>query len=479
MDKNIIREEMKVASKNSNYEKVVVLFSSYLRQNPKDDYEILSIYQEALMKLDKKEEELSILLKLSSAFKNSYYSKRLVNLYLDLGNAKKAINVFDNSDKLKYYTLGKIYYLRGEYEESLNMFKTFLDTTTDINYVCNAKGYINRINKHLKDNTFLKMYYEKFKAKGNRLEPGYIIYSDKVGNKYNLHETNLDPHKQTRPYLVWKVNPEHVFVLPITTSISDDSYVLKKEDYINLKSNSTIFENFILLKDEDITTVVDHLTKEDYLNITRFIYEKILSLNKEDRKTEKVFISNYMKRMKIKDNDIIMYRDNGKNIESYFFIISSDDYKYETIPVKKQDNSFMISNRNKISINKKKPIYSVIKLSEEEKADLIYQLESAYLIQDLCGKRISTKDKEKFVILHDLKDDYLAVSIPYSSSYARFKLIPKNIEVSIDGEISQEELEKLRYLLDDNIKVRKICIPGYTNEKPHIKTKSIRYKEKK
>lgn len=480
MDKNILKEEIKIASKNSNYEKVVTLFSGYLRQNPKDDYEMLSLYQEALMKLGKKEEELNVSLKLSSGSNNDFYKIRLINLYLDLDKKEEAFNVIDDSNDLKYYLLGKICFLRGEYNRSLKMFRNFLNNKIfDINYFYKAKEYISLVNKHLNDNTFLEIYYDKFKEQDNKLEPGYIIYSDKVGNRYNLSENNLDPHKKTRPYLVWKINPEHIFVLPLSTSMSKNSYVLKKDNYPNLKSDSTIFENFILLKDLDITSVVDHLSREDYLNITRYIYEKILSLNKENRKTEKVFISNYMKRMKIKDHDIIIYHDNGKNIDSYFFIISTDDYKYEAIPIEKKDNSFIISDRNKVSINKKKPIYNVIKLSEDEKNSIIEQLENAYLLQDLCGKKIKINDKEKFVILYDLKDDYLAVSIPYSSSYARFKLISKDVEFSIDEEISEEELETLRYQLDENIRVKKLCIPGYTKENPHVKIKNLRYKEKK
>lgn len=471
--------EIKKANKDNNYKRVIMLFDEYKKDSSNNSYELLSIYQNALQKTDMKKEEINVLLKLKNSTINNFYNIRLINLYLDLGENEKAINVINEDDKLKYYLLGKIYFLRGEYKESLKMFKEYLSIKPiDIKFFYSAKNYVDRINNNKNNNSFLEIYYDKFKEQGNRLEPGYIIYSDKIGNRYNILETNLDSHKKTRPYLVWKVNNEHIFVLPLSTSISNNSYVLEKKNYPNLRNNSTVFENFILLKDENITSIVDHLSREDYLSVMRYIYEKILLLNKENRKTEKVFISNYMKRMKIKNNDIIVYRDNGKNIENYYFIISIDDYKYETVPIKKKDNSFIISNRNKVSLNKKKPVYNVIKLSEEDKSNLISQLENAYLIQDLCGKRICTKDKEKFVILHDLKDDYLAVSIPYSSSYTRFKLISKDIEFNIDGEISKEELEKLKYQLEDNIKVKKLCIPGYTNQNTHIKAKKMRYKEK-
>ena len=183
-----------------------------------------------------------------------------------------------------------------------------------------------------------------------------------------------------------------------------------------------------------------------------------------------------MKRMKIKDNDIIVYRDNGKNIDSYYFIISSTGYKYEAVPVKKENSIPIIKDKRKISLSKKKPIFNVIKLKEEEKNSLIKQLEDAYLVQDLCGKKISINDKEKFVILHDLGSDYLTVVVPYSSSYARFKLISKDTKFDIDDEISEDELNNLRYQLDENIKIKKLCIPGYTNNNTLIKAKKIRYK---
>ena len=199
--------------------------------------------------------------------------------------------------------------------------------------------------------------------------------------------------------------------------------------------------------------------------------KKYYYLTKKNRKTEKVFISNYMKRMKIKDNDIIIYRDNGKNIDSYYFIISSLDYKYEVVPIEKDNEKFIIKTNNKISLNKKKPIFNVIKLSEDEKINLLNQLEDAYLIQDLCGKKIITNNKEKFIILYDLKDDYLTVSIPYSSSYAQFKLIAKDIRFNIDGQINEEELNNLRYQLDESIKIKKLCIPGYTTQHTHVKAK--------
>ena len=472
-----LKNEIKIASKNSNYKRVIILLDEFLKSY-KLDYELSTIYQEALQKAGKKEEEINILLKLKDTTRSMFYNIRLINLYLDLGKEEQAINVINEDDDLKYYLLGKICFLRGEYTRSLKMFKTYINNKiTDINYFCSAKDYINKINNS--NNSFSEIYYDKFIEQGNRLEPGYIIYSDKVGNKYNLSETNLDPHKKTRPYLVWKVNNEYAFVLPLSTSISNDSYIIERKNYPNLRNDSTAFENFIVLKKADITSVVEHLSREDYLNMMRFVYEKILMLNKENRKTEKVFISNYMKRMKIKDNDIIVYRDNGKNIDNYFFIISSDDYKYEVISVEKENEKFIIKDKNKISLNKKKPIFNVIKLNDDEKNDLIKQLEDAYLVQDLCGKRIITRDKEKFVILHDLKDDYLTVSIPYSSSYSRFKLISKDIEFKIDGEISEEELNNLRYQLEENIKIKKLCIPGYTTQHTHVKAKKMRYKEKK
>ena len=475
-----LKIEIKKASKDNNYKRVIILMNEYLKQSINDDYDLLAIYQEALQKTEKKEEEINILLKLKDTKKSMFYNIRLINLYLDLGKKEQAINVIEDDDKLKYYLLGKICFLRGECTRSLKMFREYLNNKPiDINYFYSAKDYINRINVSKINNSFLEIYYDKFKEQGNKLEPGYIVYSDKIGNRYNLSETNLDIHKKTRPYLVWKVNNEHIFVLPLSTSISNNSYILEKKNYLNLRSDSTAFENFILLKEENITSVVEHLSKEDYLNIMRFIYEKVLILNKENRKTEKVFISNYMKRMRIKDNDIIVYRDNGKNIDSYFFIISSLDYKYEVIPVEKENERFIIKDKNKLLINKKKHIFDVIKLSENDRNDLIKQLEDNYLVQDLCGKKITTKDKEKFVILHELENDYLAVSIPYSSSYSRFKLIPKNIEVNIDGEITDVELDNLRYQLEENIKIKKLCIPGYTTQHTKVKAKKMRYKEKK
>lgn len=477
MDIDELKEELKTADKNNNYTRVIFLFNKDLKNTNKIDFELLSIYQKALMKTGKKEEELEVLLKLKNIIKNPAYNIRLINLYLDLNNTEDAINIIDDNDELKYYLLGKICFLRGEYVRSLKMFKEYLNNKiTDINYFYNAKNYINRINNHQQNNNFLEIYYDKFKEQGKQLQPGYIVYSDKVGNRYNLSEINLDSHKKTRPYLIWKINNEHIYCLPLSTSISNDSYVIKKKKYSNLRSDSTLFENFILLKDENITSVVEHLSKEDYLKAMRFVYEKILILNKENRKTEKVFISNYMKRMKIKDNDIIVYHDNGKNIDSYYFIISSTGYKYEAVPVKKENSILIIKDKRKISLSKKKPIFNVIKLKEEEKNSLIKQLEDAYLVQDLCGKKISINDKEKFVILHDLGSDYLTVVVPYSSSYARFKLISKDTKFDIDDEISEDELNNLRYQLDENIKIKKLCIPGYTNNNTLIKAKKIRYK---
>lgn len=480
MNMDELTKEIINANKNSNYTRVILLFDKYLKDNNTISYDLLSIYQEALMKTGKKEEEINVLLKLKNTTRSQVYNIRLINLYLDLNKINEAIDVIDNDDKLKYYLLGKIFFLRGEHSKSLKMFEEYLNNKiTDINYFYNTKDYINRINKHIKDNTFTEIYYDKFREQGNKLMPGYIIYSDKIGNKCNLTEANLDPHKKTRPYLIWKVNNEYIYVLPLSTSISKTNYVIKKNDYPNLKNDSTIFENFILLKDEDITSVVEHLSKEDYQNSMRFIYEKVLMLNKESRKTEKLFISNYMKRVKIRDNDIIVYRDNGKNIDSYFFIISSIDYKYEVVQVEKENERFVIKDKNKQSLNKKKPVFNVIKLSDEEKNDLIKQLENAYLVQDLCGKRITTSDKEKFIILYNLKNDYLAVSIPYSSSYSRFKLISKDTKFNIDGQINEEELNNLRYQLDENIKIKKLCIPGYTTQHTNVKAKRMRYKEKK
>lgn len=471
---DISKDEIKRASKDNNYIKVTTLIENYLKTNNKIDYEILSLYQEALQKTGKKEEEINVLLKLKNTTKSMFYNIRLINLYLDLNQKEQAINVIDDSEELKYYLLGKIYFLRGEYSTSLKMFKEYLSNKiTNINYFYSTKDYIDRINNYEKNNIFLEIYYDKFKEQGKILQPGYIVYSDKAGN------ISLDSHKKTRPYLVWKKNNEYAYCLPLSGLSSNDSYIISKKDYPNLRNDSTILENFILLKDENITSVVEHLSKEDYQNSMRFMYEKILLLNKKNRKTEKVFISNYMKRMKIKDNDIIIYRDNGKNIDSYYFIISSLDYKYEVVPIEKDNEKFIIKTNNKISLNKKKPIFNVIKLSEDEKINLLNQLEDAYLIQDLCGKKIITNNKEKFIILYDLKDDYLTVSIPYSSSYAQFKLIAKDIRFNIDGQINEEELNNLRYQLDESIKIKKLCIPGYTTQHTHVKAKKMRYTEKK
>ncbi|MBP3800099.1 MAG: hypothetical protein ILA19_03860, partial [Bacilli bacterium] len=144
MDIDELKEELKTADKNNNYTRVIFLFNKDLKNTNKIDFELLSIYQKALMKTGKKEEELEVLLKLKNIIKNPAYNIRLINLYLDLNNTEDAINIIDDNDELKYYLLGKICFLRGEYVRSLKMFKEYLNNKiTDINYFYNAKNYIN------------------------------------------------------------------------------------------------------------------------------------------------------------------------------------------------------------------------------------------------------------------------------------------------------------------------------------------------
>lgn len=360
--------------KNKDYESFIKCFDKYIEDGYGFDLLNICDYIYSLIKLHRENYAYYILKNLVKNNELSDNFKLILSSYLYCCTMPiDAINVLESIKTDSYrkdYYLANNYMLAGRIDESKTIIEKMLSKYSyraeEINEL------LKEINNYEKYGSFIETEYVCFCNLGGKLEPGYIIYL-KDSNKINSLNTNEYNYINSRPYLIWKIIGDELYLYPITRKDQVYRYELSKDKYLNTPYNRYVKVALCSTNINNVRSVKDRLTIDDFNNALSVSSKAIINCTDLTFSQKKRFfrllndnINNYEM---IKVTDI----DEGVRRITYYFVLEVNDEEYKCVKI---DNKLNVISDEVIYLNKNDiMIYDKKVLDEETKEKILCEIQ--------------------------------------------------------------------------------------------------------
>lgn len=424
--------------------------------------ELLDIYINCQINLGMLENASKNINLMKNLFPNFYTKSDLIIKYIvcrKTNEAKKMLPKIHYA--LDYYYIAKKCFLWGLYAEAEQLFTHFLSISYDPFKKQSTKEYLRKIKQYrINPNVFHETDYLHFKLSGQKLEPGHIIYTEKLLDIYKENVSNTDSKKENRPYMIWKVIDDKIYAFPVSSKADNQStYILYHQKYPNYTYDREIKSNLVCIEEKDVERLMDKVTDEDYNTIIHNLYHLISLMHDIPKQSTKFFMDTMTKELGIKKHDVISINDFNSKSKKLYFIIDIDNkkkkYKVVEIKFKDKETTELVDGQLK-NINMSTPILYTVNLDEQQKSRLINKIPNNYMDTKMIGTIVDYNSKKLEIMIEE--DNYyicLDKTFNCSASYIAIELIKKDIPLFIvervDKDSYKRQLETLKAYLKKNI----------------------------
>ena len=430
---------------NKDFETFIKKFNEYIKNGYGIEDTLVGCYIHALIATKKYEKAYKILKMLEKDVKKFDTYEDLARLYVKCFKPKDAERMINlkKTPINDYLNLVKIKLLEGKVEEAEKILNTCMKNEIDPKHLRRLRSYERLIINHQEKGAYIETEYECFKENGNKLEPGHIVFLK------DLPKSNIKWHDAKaidRPYMIWKIEKENIYLFPVSTRERKKAYKLFMQKYPNSTSDRTIKYTPCYTTEDNILTVRDKVLDEDFKVIIDNLYQE-KCISSEHFKLQNIYpLQEYIDT--IWKYDIIMNIDQNKNrkIKNYLVLDVEDEY-YRVIEIDLKEKR-VIGLESKV-INKDRIIYDVIRLKKNDLEKLIEQLREQVKLKTLVGKKATANDI-RYIVVDEDKEYYLCIDEIYSTSYINVEAVPKSEFETITGEITKEELKHIKTLIEQN-----------------------------
>ena len=463
MDNLVFIEKIKKSYEKKDYKTTLQYLDLYFNTKGFGIYdELLDIYINCQISLGMIENASKNLKLMKKIFPKFYTKSDLIIKYITCGKTNEAKKMLPKIHfALDYYYIAKKYFLCGLYGEAEEIFAYFISISNDRFKVQSAKEYLRKIKQYqINPNVFHETDYLHFKLNGGKLEPGHIVYAEKLLDVYKENIGNTDPKKENRPYMIWKIIDDKIYAFPVSSKINNQrTCVLYHQKYPNYTYNRKVKTNLVCIEEKDVERVMDKVMDEDYNQIINHLYHSISLMHDIPKQSTKFFMDTMTKELRIKKHDVISINDFNSKSKKLYFIIDIDNkkkkYKVIEIKFKNKETIELVDGKLK-NINISTPILYTINLDEQQKGRLINKIPNNYMGTKMLGTTVEYNSKKLEIMIEE--DNYyicLDKTFNCSSSYIAIELIKKDIPLFIisitDKETYKKQLETLKEYLKKNI----------------------------
>lgn len=420
-------DNIKNEYENKNYSNVLLEINNYLNNNNSLTDEIFHIYIKCQIRLGMYNEALQNLDKMIKLYPSFFTNFDLAKKYALCNDIKNLDNILKNNtfSADEYCILAITCFYNNQYDKAKSLFDMALNKnpklTEKINY------YLKKIEIYKDKNVFRESYYSYLKSIGKNIELGNIISPIKIDDNYNYL-------KDKCAYLVWKIEDNYIYAVPITNIAYKDIYTLYKEDYTKYDNNRYIKEDLIRTKEEHSYKVLDKVKSKDFNKILKKIENSNIIKSKYNQyKTNDIKVNKY---------NIIKIQDYNYKKNKYFFILEINDKKYIAIEVEKQDNLYNIKDDKLVYLNNNINIIEKINLKEEQINNLLNKVPDNYKGNDIVGCIINYND-QVLEIMIEKNNYYLCLDRTYNyhNSFISIQYLRKDIPIYITKRLEDEEFK--------------------------------------
>ena len=189
-------QKIKESYEKKDYRTTLQYLETYLNAKNFGIYDILlDIYincQINLGMLENASKSLDLMKKLFPTFYSKY---DLIIKYIICGKINESKKMLTKMPFiLDYYYIAKKCFLWELYDEAKQLFTHFLSISNNPFKTKSAKEYLRKIKQYqINPNVFHETDYLHFKLCGQKLEPGHIIYTERLLDVYKENMGNTDP----------------------------------------------------------------------------------------------------------------------------------------------------------------------------------------------------------------------------------------------------------------------------------------------
>lgn len=461
-DKILLEIENKIS--NNEHAKVIEILNIHFKKNGYKPL-FLSYYIDCLIKLGLRDLACKNFELMMRMFPDFYRPKQLILLYLDLNMVDKVeqlllIHKFNSRD---LYRIAKKCYLNNIHDLAEKLFRELLKTEKSELGTKRIKEYLRRIDIYKNDkDVFVETSYPCFKAEGHTLEPRHIIYVNKIRDDHFENQYNEDPKRETRPYLIWKIENDKIYCFGITTQTSKQDYthqhyVLYSQNYKTRNFDRIVKNNLTVIDERDVETVIDRVTDKDFEIVIDNIYRDICFQHDILKKHNAYFIETVSSQFQPKLYDVIQvpFQDEkGNRLRKSYLILGVDKKeRYIVLEVSLKAEEIQIVNYNLSFMRQKSPILSIVDIDSERKNSLMEKVPSNFKNVNMIGAIVEC-DNKKLEILMEQDGLYICIDRTFyaSCSYISVEFIDKNDPLYILKRVPSQEVKKHIQLLKDYMK---------------------------
>jgi len=410
------------------YHEYLLEMSNYLKSGFGVDEELIYMYITSLIQVKKYGQAISFLDNLVRGKRDRTFSLKLADLYLKCYKpniVEKLIMESNNITIDERYLLIKALMMQGKLDSACyELFAVLnLPNLQESDYI-KFDYLLKLIENHNKFGAYIETDYNSFIGAGNTLKKGNIV---------RIKKDIEVPSNVETTYVVWKIQNDILFLIPIDENPEDSIYTLLSKDYPNINKNRCVKNSLCTYSKDDILSVVDKLNETDFerinVRITNSRYLKKSMSQVSDSSNSKV----------VCQKDIIEY--NEANVKRTYFVLSASRGEYFKVVELTNDTSSLISTKCEFQ-KKTKRIDNAYTPSVQECERILAMIPDTILKDSLKGARISYFG-QKMIVVGENSDKLICIGIPYSASYLHFYRVPLKEEFNIDGYLSSEELDVL------------------------------------
>lgn len=430
--------------KNYDFDVYLQFIDEYMEKGYGFDYDMILSYAKALRKTRKFDKAYFILKSLEKQVNKYDIAEELIKEYLFCFKPDDALILYNSrvKDFKDKSILIKIYLLQGKVKEAKEVLEKLLNGGLINKDDKKIRKYQSDINNYYKYGSFIETEYLSFIKNGNKLEEGHVVF---LKNSPVSFLSNFNDDKAAkRPYLIWKIDGNKVYMFPMKNKCNSEDFIISKEKYHNSYQDRTIKDSMCITNFNNILTVKDKLYDEDYKLIINRAFKTLYFGDQRQLNESLEFMKHYIG--DISNYDIIEYIDLKTRENKYYLVIEIINLDFKVVEVNLKEN--IVLDYEIKNFNKYKGIFNIIKIPEDQKKKYLEQIENnnSNKKNDLSWKRVISK-KAKYIVLTESDGICYCINNVYSPSYIQCTEILKEDIDYVYESLDKEEILRIRTLL--------------------------------
>ena len=262
-----------------------------------------------------------------------------------------------------YVKIARIFLLYGQIEYAKKYFSKCFEITNDEVILKNAKEQLSKIRRCTAKESFIEQAYDYYKRSGKDLKPGMVVHT-----KIGIEDSNLvDIKASKRPYLIFKIDGETVYGLPLTTNVDKmrgKDYLLYSQNYPNFDGDRRAKDRVVKFDKTNVENIYEIISDFDCENIVKKINRTFLFSEEQNIGYNQILVDEYLKKANPNIGDFVVLSSKEEKQMKFYYIIGNTENEY--IAIELDAHSYAVKSDKQHYILKKTLLFDVVKMTKED-----------------------------------------------------------------------------------------------------------------